>query len=91
LPLISPSTALVFGKQGELWVGGPDAIVEKNGNNYIPYKIPALDPDDTVVFIAQNPENANEIVFTTFKKSVYKSSDKGVSWEELIHFGEVIS
>jgi hypothetical protein len=91
LPLRTPSTALAFGTQGELFIGGPDSIVEKNGSNYIPYKIPTLDQEDTVEFIAQNPENLNEIVFTTFKKSVYKSSDKGVSWKEMIHFGEVIT
>jgi photosystem II stability/assembly factor-like uncharacterized protein len=90
LPLRSPSTALAFGKQGSLWIGGPDSIVEKNGNNYVPYKIPALDQEDAVAFIAQNPVDENEIVFATYKRSVFSSTDKGVSWYELIHLGEAV-
>ncbi|MEX2462375.1 MAG: hypothetical protein WD469_13930 [Paenibacillaceae bacterium] len=86
LPVKSPSTALAFGMQGDLWIGGLDSIVEKNGNNYIPLKIPVLDQDDAVSFIAQNPVNKNEIVFTTFKKSVYRSTDKGISWDQILRF-----
>jgi photosystem II stability/assembly factor-like uncharacterized protein len=91
LPLRSPSTALAFGTQGDLWIGGPDSIVEKNGNNYLTYKIPTLDQQDAVAYIAQNPVNENELVFATYKKSVFRSTDKGASWKELIHLGEVIS
>lgn len=89
LPLRSPTTALAFGTQGDFWVGGPDSIVEKNGNNYFSYKIPTLEQEDTVAFIAQNPVDENEIVFATNKKSVFRSTDKGTSWDEMIHLGEV--
>jgi photosystem II stability/assembly factor-like uncharacterized protein len=89
LQVKTPSTALTFGMQGDLWIGGPDLLTDKNGNDYIPYQIPALGQDDSVAFIAQNPVNENEIVFTTFKKSIYRSTDKGISWDEMIHLGEV--
>jgi photosystem II stability/assembly factor-like uncharacterized protein len=90
LPLRSPSTALAFGTLGNLWVGGPDSIVEKNENNYVTHKIPALDQEDKVAFIAQNPVNENEIIFTTYNKNVFRSTDKGDSWYELIHLGEIV-
>jgi photosystem II stability/assembly factor-like uncharacterized protein len=89
LPVKSQTTALAFGMQADLWIGGPNSIVKKKGNNYIPYKIPVLAQDDAVSFIAQNPINEDEIAFTTFKKNVYRSIDKGISWTKLIHLGEV--
>jgi hypothetical protein len=85
----SLTTALTYGKQGTLLIGGMNSIVEQNGNDSISIKIPALDQDDAVAYITQNPVNENEIVFATFKKSVYRSSDKGATWNEMIHFGDV--
>jgi hypothetical protein len=90
LPLRSPSTAIAFGTHG-LWAGGPDSLVEKNENNYITYKIPMLEQEDAVAYITQNPVNENELVFATYKKSVFRSTDKGASWNELIHLGQIKS
>ncbi len=49
-----------------------------------------LNQEDTIEFIAYNPEHLNEIDFTNFKKSVYKRSEKVLSWTEIAHFSEVI-
>jgi hypothetical protein len=71
-------------------IGGKESIVEQNGNDAISIKIPALDQNDAVAYITQSPVNENEIVYATFKKSVYRSTNKGAKWNEMIHFGDVI-
>lgn len=40
--------------------------------------------NDAVMYFAQNPQNAEEIVFASFNGDVYLSIDKGSTWEILV-------
>ena len=40
--------------------------------------------NDAVMYFAQNPQNAEEIVFASFNGDVYLSKDQGSTWETLV-------
>jgi hypothetical protein len=46
---------------------------------------------DAVMYIAQNPKKSSEIVFITFKGSVYLSVDSAGSWKTLVNEGKITS
>jgi hypothetical protein len=45
--------------------------------------------EDAVMYVAQNPQNESEIVFISFKGSVYLSGDGASSWKALVIEGEI--
>ncbi|MDQ8733959.1 hypothetical protein [Paenibacillus sp. LHD-38] len=53
-------------------------------------KLPVLDNDDAVSYMAQNPKDANEIAVATFKKDVYLSKDLGLNWTKIADKGNGI-
>jgi hypothetical protein len=44
---------------------------------------------DAVMYFAQNPQNESELVFISFKGSVYHSTDGGETWTELVNEGKI--
>jgi hypothetical protein len=52
--------------------------------------IPTL-TEDAINYFAQNPEDKNEWVFTTFKKDIYITNDQGDNWLKIADQGKGIS
>lgn len=44
---------------------------------------------DAVMYLAQNPQNENEVVFTTFNGDVYFTTDGTNSWNRIVAGGEI--
>lgn len=54
-----------------------------------PIKLPSMD-QDTVMYVAQNPVNAQEWAMATYKRDVYVSSDNGTTWKQIAQQGETL-
>jgi hypothetical protein len=86
------STAATFTIDGKLVIGsieGDKVIIEvdPNSGEQKEISIPNLDEDDAISYIAVNPQNPEEIVYTTYKKDIFITKDSGVSWTELANEG----
>lgn len=84
-------TALSFGAQGQLFVGGYNDgaslfHVNIETEQQEEFLIPSLD-EDAVLFFEQNPTNENEMVFVTYNKNVYLSEQAGASWTKIAEKG----
>ncbi len=88
-------TSLIFEENGELLIAGannPNLIkINLTTKEKEEMKLPVLDNDDAVSYIAQNPKDANEIAVATFKKDVYLSKDLGLNWTKIADKGNGIS
>jgi hypothetical protein len=51
--------------------------------------IPFLDYDNPVTYIAANPKNENNLVFSTYKNDLFESTDGGKNWNSLIEKGKI--
>lgn len=80
-------TGVTFRINGELMIGGQKAIAIQK-DQAAKLEIPSLDQDDAVQYLAQNPANPNEIVFSSYKKSIYLSRDAGATWKEIANAGK---
>lgn len=52
-------------------------------------KLPDLDEKDMIMFIAQNPQNDQELVFATMNNNVFMTKDHGKTWEPLVENGDI--
>ncbi len=83
-------TGIAYGINGGLMLGGQESIVLNQDKGTI-VKLPALDQNDAVQYLAQNPTKQDEIVFATYKRQVYISSDYGKSWKQIAKEGKSTS
>ncbi|WP_336775242.1 F510_1955 family glycosylhydrolase [Paenibacillus sp. MMO-58] len=79
LALEEEVTAVAFGKNGDLFIGGKKLLWQIN-EEIRSLITPALNPNDFITYIAQNPQIENEIAFSTSERNVFLSRDKGISW-----------
>jgi photosystem II stability/assembly factor-like uncharacterized protein len=84
-------TSLAFNQAGQLWVGGVNEkpflfLFDLNSLDQQEAPIPTL-TEDAIAYIAQNPANDKEIVFATFNKDIYISSDGGEHWSAIAEKG----
>lgn len=87
LALEQEVTAVAYGINGDLFIGGRTVLLRQTGNEIIPVVTPFLNSNDMITYIAQNPLNMNEIVFTTSTMNVYLSRDNGISWTKIVEVG----
>jgi hypothetical protein len=55
----------------------------------IDIKIPSLDSDDLIMYIAQNKKNPAEIVFATKKSNIFLTTNSGEKWEQIVKNGSL--
>jgi hypothetical protein len=85
-------TSLFFNNEGKLVVGDfseKPALLQLDieTKNTEEIKIPALQGEEVIVYIAQNPTDENELVFITSNKElydVYLTEDKGQDWKVIV-------
>jgi len=89
----TPVTSVSFTKEGKLLAGGmtdkPSLMeinLESGEKKNIP--IPTLSEDDAIGYIAVNPNNEKQIVFTTFEKDIYLTDNFGEKWIQIAKQGK---
>ncbi|MFD2216521.1 F510_1955 family glycosylhydrolase [Metabacillus endolithicus] len=90
-----PTSAIHFTKENKLMVGGLEdgsVMYEINldTNEKAKFSIPEISNEDAISYIAVNPQNSSEIVFTTFEKQIYITKDNGNSWTQIAKDGTAI-
>ncbi|MCM3566525.1 F510_1955 family glycosylhydrolase [Neobacillus mesonae] len=51
-------------------------------------KIPFLDYDNPITYLAVNPKNHKQLAFTTYKNDVYETADGGNQWVNVLEDGK---
>jgi DNA-binding beta-propeller fold protein YncE len=88
----SQPTSIVFNTRGELLAasytinGSSLEIVSENGTTEN-INIPKIQEEDAISYIAVNPINRRQIVFSTFSKDIYLTNDNGNEWEQIVSTG----
>lgn len=77
----------------DLWFGGSQfspylALLDLASGDSRALKIPRIEQDDAVAYIAQNPVHQDEITIATFQRHVFTSRDRGATWNQIAVFGE---
>ncbi|MFV2047461.1 F510_1955 family glycosylhydrolase [Metabacillus sp. YM-086] len=88
----SPTTAVSFSLEGELFAGIVSSTftiskfdIETNGQTKL--SIPSLTGENAIGYIGVNPQNEQQILFTTFEKDIYITQNGGESWEKIAEKG----
>jgi hypothetical protein len=86
------ATSSTFNIEGKLVIGNVDNGVsltelDLNSGEKKQISTPEMDQDDAISYIAVNPQNVEEIVFTTFKKDIFYTEDFGTTWEKIADKG----
>ncbi|CAN7238011.1 sialidase [Mangrovibacillus sp. Mu-81] len=50
--------------------------------------LPSINNDNPIMFIAQNPKNQSEMTLVTYKNDIYRTSDGGKNWTEIMDSGK---
>jgi hypothetical protein len=89
----TPVTSVSFTKEGKLLAGvitdKPSLMeinLESGEKKNIP--IPTLSEGDAIGYIAVNPNNEKQIVFTTFEKDIYLTDNFGEKWIQIAKQGK---
>ncbi|KRF18632.1 F510_1955 family glycosylhydrolase [Paenibacillus sp. Soil787] len=84
-------TSLAFSNNGDLIVAtaNSQSMLQLNlsSKDKKDIKLPTLDKDDALSYIAQSPKDSNEIAIASFKKDVFISKDSGSSWSKIADKG----
>lgn len=83
----------VYFSEDALWYGAyvKEPVLVKyqlETEEKIEITLPKLERD-AVMYLAQNPQNQSEIVFSTFSGHVFLSNDDGKTWVQLVEKGEI--
>lgn len=58
-------------------------------NETVDIKVPALNADDSIMYVAQNPKKPLEIVFVTIKPNIFVTTDGGKTWTQIANKGSI--
>ena len=83
----------VFFSENALWYGAYDKepVLVKyvlETKEKVELSLPKLEKD-AVMYLAQNPQNQSEIVFSTFNGHVFLSKDYAKTWDQLVKKGKI--
>ena len=83
------TTAATFSvADGRLWYGGQSlAVYDRMSQVSTRIELPELARGQTMVAIAINPRDSNDVVIGTAARSIYRSRDGGRSWGTLVQAG----
>ncbi len=92
----APTTAVSFSLNGELFVGSVSDEFTLSTFNIETKKqsmltIPSLREGNAISYIAVNPKNEKQIIFTTFENDIYMTEDSGGNWSQLAESGKGIN
>lgn len=91
LPIEQEVTAIAFGSNGDLFVGGKRIIFRSVAGEITPLSVFSLSSDEKIEYISQNPRNENEVAIATSALNVYISNDHGRNWDQIAKRGESLS
>ncbi|PGT79583.1 F510_1955 family glycosylhydrolase [Bacillus sp. AFS040349] len=88
----SPTTAISFSIKGELFAGSISneitlSKIDIETKEQTMISIPPLSGENAIGYIAVNPQNEKQIIFTTFEKDIYITEDNGGTWSQLAKKG----
>lgn len=88
-----PTTAVSFSPNGDLVtgsIGNEITLIQFDLDTMEPTEIniPHLTGENAIGYIAVNPQNENQIVFTTFEKDIYLSTNVGKTWDQVATKGK---
>lgn len=91
-----PTTAVTFSPEGKLFAGGVTdtftlTAIDPESGEQTDFTIPELSGQNAIGYIAVNPQNEQEIYFSTFEKDIYLSGDGGESWNQIAEKGTGIN
>lgn len=92
----SPTTAVTFSPAGNLVAGsvfGEVTITRFDSETNEPQliSIPELNEENTIGYIAVNPQDENQLTFTTVEKDMYMTKDSGGNWSQIAEKGTGIN
>ncbi|WP_298829886.1 F510_1955 family glycosylhydrolase [uncultured Planococcus sp.] len=92
----SPTTAVTFSPAGNLVAGSVSGevtltIFDSETNEPQLISIPELSEENTIGYIAGNPQDENQITFTTVEKDMYMTKDFGGNWSQIAEKGTGIN
>ncbi|CAM4398110.1 VPS10, VPS10 domain protein [Paenibacillus alkaliterrae] len=91
LPIEQEVTAVAFGNNGDLFVGGKGILFRNKAGVITPLSVLPLSPDDAIMYLAQNPTRENELAIATSTMNVFISKDNGLSWSQIAKEGAGLS
>ncbi|MCA1055343.1 sialidase [Rossellomorea aquimaris] len=70
---------------------GKITLVEFNleSGKETPLQAPDLKEDNPIMHITQNPDKPDELTVVTYKNDIYRTTDKGGEWEEIMSEGQI--
>lgn len=88
----APTTAVSFSITGELYAGSisQEFILSKfdiDTKEQTILPIPSLSGENAIGYIAINPQNEKQIIFTTFEKDIYLTQSLGEDWQIIAEKG----
>lgn len=92
----APTTAVTFSATGELVAGSVSgevifATYEGDTNEPQTRSIPSLSEENTISYIAVNPQDKKQVTFTTVEKDIYMTNDSGESWSQIAEKGKAVN
>lgn len=92
----SPATAVAFSAEGDLLAGSVSDKVnlttfDSETNEPQAMSIPSLNGENTITYIAVNPQDEQQIIFTTVEKDMYLTKDSGENWSQIAEKGTGIN
>lgn len=92
----SPTTAVTFSITGELLAGSVSneftlSTFDIKTNEQTMLSLPSLNGENAIGYIAVNPQNEKQIIFTTFEKDIFMTEDFGRNWIHLADKGKGIN
>lgn len=92
----SPTTAVNFSAAGDLIAGSVSGevtltIFDSETNEPQLISIPELNEENTIGYIAVNPQDEKQITFTTVEKDMHMTKDSGGNWNQIAEKGTGIN
>lgn len=91
-----PTTAVTFSAAGDLVAGSVSdevtlTIFDSETNEPQLISIPELNEENTIGYIAVNPQDEKQITFTTVEKDMHMTKDSGGNWNQIAEKGTGIN